>query len=410
MLRVVKMATYAFYTRINLYKSYFVALMLFHKVPTMRVSEAVTKEAEATPKHERLRAHLLKELREGRLKPGAALPSEFELATTAEVSRNTVRHALAELERGGLIRRVRGSGTFVHESALERIKSGLDIFALIIPDTRGGFYPSLQRGFHEVAADQHNQVIICDTDNDHFRQADALLQLMDKNIAGVAIVPTTSPPTPPHHIRPLHEHGIPVVFCHRRVDGVQAPLVSFSAAEVARRAARAILQNRHRRAAFFAFQRAGLGTQYERGLREELRRNGGSLPEDFVRYEDLPRVTADHEKFLRKNLEEVLAAKNRPTAIFCPFDSESELLYLLLNQMGVKVPGEISLISFGGNWREGAISRRLSAVTVDEEALGGHAARLLEEMRRREKPLNDCTEIQMPLSWAEGATLGPAPK
>jgi DNA-binding LacI/PurR family transcriptional regulator len=134
------------------------------------------------------------------------------------------------------------------------------------------------------------------------------------------------------------------------------------------------------------------------------------LPEEFVRYQDVPRVTADHEKFLRKNLEEVLGAKKRPTAIFCPFDSESELLYLLLNQIGIKVPDEISLISFGGTWREGAISRRLTAVTVDEEALGGHAARLLDEIRRHGKPLNDSTEIKMPLSWAEGATLGPAPK
>src|SRR3954471_1297337 len=68
------------------------------------------------PKHERLRAYLLQELNGGRLKPGDALPTEFALATSAEVSRNTVRHALAELERGGLIRRVRGCGTFVHES------------------------------------------------------------------------------------------------------------------------------------------------------------------------------------------------------------------------------------------------------------------------------------------------------
>src|SRR5258706_16155284 len=86
------------------------------------------------PKHERLRAYLLNELSRGRLKPGNALPTELELATSAEVSRNTVRHALAELERSGLIRRGRGSGTFVHESAMGRLKSGLDIFALGIPD------------------------------------------------------------------------------------------------------------------------------------------------------------------------------------------------------------------------------------------------------------------------------------
>src|SRR4051812_27009288 len=164
------------------------------------------------PKHERLRAYLLKELSSGRLNPGDALPTELALATSAEVSRNTVRHALAELERSGLIRRVRGSGTFVHESAMERLKAGLDIFALVIPDTRGGFYPSLQRGFHSASANCHNQVIICDTGNDLFRQADSLLQLIDTKVAGVAIVPTTVPPTPAHQLRPLHERGIPIVF------------------------------------------------------------------------------------------------------------------------------------------------------------------------------------------------------
>jgi GntR family transcriptional regulator of arabinose operon len=361
------------------------------------------------PKHERLRTYLFKELSSGRLKPGDALPTELALATSAEVSRTTVRHALAELERSGLIRRVRGSGTFVHEAAMERLNAGLDIFALVIPDTRGGFYPSLQRGFHSASAERHNQVIVCDTDNDPFRQADALLQLIDKKIAGIAIVPTTSPITPSHQIRPLQERGIPVVFCHRRVEGISAPLVSFSALEAGRLAGRAMLEKAHLRTAFFAFQRAGLGSQYERGLREALVNGGGELPPEFVCYDDSPKVTAAHESFLKENLERVLASENRPTAIFCPFDSEAESVYLILTQLGIKVPEEISLISFGGTWREGALMRRLAAVTVDEEELGRKAVRVLDEMRRNEKPLNSSIEIVMPLNWSNGETLGPPP-
>jgi DNA-binding LacI/PurR family transcriptional regulator len=119
-------------------------------------------------------------------------------------------------------------------------------------------------------------------------------------------------------------------------------------------------------------------------------------------------VTVEHERFLKKNLEEVLRHPAPPTAIFCPFDSEAELIYLLLHQLGVKVPEEMSLIGFGGTWREGALTRRLTSVTVDEEELGRNAVKLLDQMRRREKPLNDATEIIMPLSWANGETLGTA--
>jgi hypothetical protein len=49
-------------------------------------------------------------------------------------------------------------------------------------------------------------------------------------------------------------------------------------------------------------------------------------------------------------------------------------------------------------------------VAVDEEQLGRHAVVLLNEMRQRERPLNDMTEILVPLSLSEGETLGPPPE
>jgi len=365
---------------------------------------------ESLPKHERLRTHLVKELHEGRLRPGDALPTEHELAVTAKMSRNTVRQALAHLERNGMIRRVRGRGTFIHESAMERLKSGLDLFALVIPQTRQGYYPSLQRGFHEASAARHNQVIVSDTDNDPLRQADALLQLMDKKVAGIAIVPTTRPATPAHQIRVLRERGIPVVFCHRKVEGIPAPLVAFSAIAVGQVAGTAMLKRGHRRVAFLSPQKAGLGAQYERGLRETLEKAGGELPQEFVIYDDTTKMDAAHERFLEGHLHKILQSPSRPTAIFCTFDSEAELVYLLLNRMGVKIPEELSLVGFGGMWREGAIMRRLTSVAVDEEELGRNAANLLDQMRRRERPLDNVTEILMAPTITEGETLGPAPR
>jgi DNA-binding GntR family transcriptional regulator len=48
-----------------------------------------------------------------RLPPGSRLPSEHDLVALHEVSRLTARAAVQELERRHLVRRVRGSGTFV---------------------------------------------------------------------------------------------------------------------------------------------------------------------------------------------------------------------------------------------------------------------------------------------------------
>jgi DNA-binding GntR family transcriptional regulator len=53
------------------------------------------------------------DIREGRLKPGDAVPTEHELAAAHGVSRFTVREALRQLTHDGLISRKRGSGTVV---------------------------------------------------------------------------------------------------------------------------------------------------------------------------------------------------------------------------------------------------------------------------------------------------------
>lgn len=57
------------------------------------------------------------EIASGRLMPNAKILSERELSERLAVSRGTVRKALDELERNGLIERKPGSGTFVTELA-----------------------------------------------------------------------------------------------------------------------------------------------------------------------------------------------------------------------------------------------------------------------------------------------------
>jgi GntR family transcriptional regulator len=64
-------------------------------------------------KHQRIVTELARDIRVGRLPRGARLPGEHALASRFDVSRNTVRQALAELGNKGLIATRSGKGSFV---------------------------------------------------------------------------------------------------------------------------------------------------------------------------------------------------------------------------------------------------------------------------------------------------------
>ena len=67
----------------------------------------------AVPAYQRIQSVIRKRIDSGELQPGDPVPSERDLAKIHHVSLMTARHALAFLEREGLVERRRGIGTFV---------------------------------------------------------------------------------------------------------------------------------------------------------------------------------------------------------------------------------------------------------------------------------------------------------
>lgn len=64
-------------------------------------------------RYEQIAERLAADIRSGLLAPGSRLPSERELARTLEVSRASVREALAALQLQGVVETRKGAGTFV---------------------------------------------------------------------------------------------------------------------------------------------------------------------------------------------------------------------------------------------------------------------------------------------------------
>jgi DNA-binding LacI/PurR family transcriptional regulator len=366
------------------------------------------ESGDARPKYERLRSFIASEVGKGHLEVGTPLPSEQHLSEMLRVARTTIRQAFAELEREGVIQRRHGAGTFISQMPQRSDHVGLDLFALVVPGAGKGFWPSLQAGFQSAAMKIHKQILACDTENDLDRQAHIFLQLVQKRVAGVALAPTSLPPTPEYQVRHLQEHGIPVVFCHRAVEGVQAPLLAIPFADVGRRAGQLLVENGHRRVAFFSMhQKSEASSGYEAGLRRVLREFGSELPESLTYWgETISPDPNTQNAAVFQALREMLAGPQPPTAIMASFDPLAERIYLMLGQLGLRVPEDISLIGVGGTDRTGALTERLTSVTIDEELLGRRAAAILHEINAGQRPLFDRERIVVPLGISEGGSIG----
>jgi GntR family transcriptional regulator, arabinose operon transcriptional repressor len=365
------------------------------------------------PKYQQVREYLHREISSGRLAPGAALPTETELCEKLGMSRNTVRQAVGDLENEGLVKRVQGRGTFVTTEQQKQSHQQLDMFAFVAPQLRSGPYPSLIHGFEKTCAGFQHETLVGNSDNDIGRQADMFMRLIDQSVGGVALVPSTINSTPVHQIRLMQKHHIPVVFCHRTVEGVAAPSVIYSGREVGLKAGGALGERGHRRIAFLFCHRYSMVEDYGMGLRDALA-TAGVDPARVVMMDYRSKMKtsvpdSDAEKAIQQALTEMLAAPDRPTAIFCGNAPDAEVAYLHVLALGLKIPEDLSLLFVGSTWREHGLAKRISCIGIDEYEIGTKAARLLNEMRTGDRPMDDDEQFVFPATLLPGETLGPAP-
>ena len=377
------------------------------KTTDSRISAAAIREAKPrVTKRRQALDHLYTQIHSRQMKPGDLMPTECELSESLGMSRNTVRQALETLVQEGIIYRIPGKGTFLTTDQQRKSREQSDVFALISPQLREGFYPSLVHGFEQSSAGCEHQTVIGNSGNDVGRQADLVLQMIDRCVGGVAIVPVTTATTPVYQIRQLQKHQIPVVFCHRQVEGLNAPCVTWSGQEVGLQVGKQLYDLGHRRVACMIDHITSLAQDYERGMRRAVEAKA-DCEVSIVEYGAglSGSLTADA---IKKALTELMTKPDHPTAIFCGNLPDAEQIYLQAQSFGLEVPKDLSLIYFGGTWRDHGLAQRISCIAVNEHEVGARAADLLHEMRSGLRPLENNERIEFPVTMLPGETVGPA--
>ena len=127
----------------------------------------------------------------GEMKPGEKLPTEYEMVDMFSVSRHTVRQAILELEKDKYIYREKGVGAFCADKEKDAFKNQ-NMIMVITTYISDYIFPYIIRGIEEILSKKGYGVILFSTKNEKEKEAEQLKKLLNYNIVGAIIEPTTS--------------------------------------------------------------------------------------------------------------------------------------------------------------------------------------------------------------------------
>ncbi len=106
--------------------------------------------------------------------------------------------------------------------------------------------------------------------------------------------------------------------------------------------------------------------------------------------------------------KELLASENRPTAVFCSTDHEAQDFYWAALEMGVGIPGDISVVGYSD--LEFASGMRPSLTTVHQmpREIGRQTADLA--LKKLDAPEDDSPEIKVACELVVRNSTAPAQK
>jgi GntR family transcriptional regulator, arabinose operon transcriptional repressor len=213
--------------------------------------------------YERLYNDVLDDIRTGALRSGDRVPSEKELARAHGVSRITSMRALQNLERAGLVERIRGKGTFVAsdvarvlqapsaDGARPRRSRRLTMrIAFLLPDASPAYGLELLNAIEERAADNDFSVVLNRTHGVQEEEERAIERLVHSgSVDGLIVFPVNGEFYNASLLR-LALAKSPLVLVDRYLRGIAATSVFTDNLAAARELTGYVLDRGHRHVAF----------------------------------------------------------------------------------------------------------------------------------------------------------------
>ncbi len=272
------------------------------------------------------------------------------------------------------------------------------LIGLLVPDASNPFFAAIARKATVHAELQGLSTLLADSHDSIEHEHDLLTHLRSRQVEGLIICPIGDASS---HLRSLARTGANVVVVDRWFADLRLTTVTSENEEGALAATKALLEQGHRHIGCLQ-GRPGTSSNDERllGFTNALRSRGVDSDATFVCGDDFSEASG------YRSTCELLEKHPEMTAIFSLSNQNALGALRALAERKLKVPQDISLVTFDDAPFAEYLASPLSVVRQDIEAIGHRAAELLiEQIRTGRKPKQ--LLHRLPVEFVQRDSIGP---
>ena len=351
-------------------------------------------------------------IEENKFSGNTKLPSENTLSRKLSVSRETVRRALEQLAREGLLRRVKGSGTYINKEAAlswELGGSGGKLkIGLILQGQDGNANSSLMEGIRSILPPDQVDLRTFLTDNKFANERHCLQTVINQGFQGFIVDGVKASLLNPNLdcYQKIYQKRIPVIFYNNYYRNLKYPRVVVNDLRCAEELIGLLIRHGHRNIAGIFVSDNYQSIEKFQGMAATLQKNGVEYQDDYTKW----CVSNEaHDPSFARSIARFLKRLPQCTAVVCCNYMIYQMVRRVLEKQGKRVPEDCSLVCFdysNEDWEaEGVTCSVHQGCRIGQEV----ASRLLRMIRNR-----DCDDIKYTYVLAPeiylGRSVGPARK
>lgn len=328
---------------------------------------------EVIPKYYQIEKHIKSIIASGKIKAGDKLPSEEILSKQWDLNRWTVNKAINHLVDEGILYRNRGQGTFVTPYKLKNTRT----LAVVLYHIDNPFYSKIVRGIEEKASEKGYHLILCNSLGDEKKEKTYVKQLIDdEKVDGFLLCPRNLNLTSPV-FEMLEEKNIPVVVFPQAGEKKNSHNINYVVTDDRQGAYDAVKYLTGLGHSKIGFITAGNWTDRAildrwNGYKKAMAENGSEVSEDYVI--ETPGIEMEDGW---NAAEEKAGIIKKFTAVFCVGDMLAIGLLKRLNNNGIRVPEDLSIVGFDNIDMAGYPDVQLTTVEQPTHLIGQKATEIL---------------------------------